>query len=99
MAKRKRSSQQRSFAEWQRRMPHLIRMADHGKPLLLDAEQFDIQGRDRSWNLSAQNFLSANPNRSKTKDALSEALLIKSGTGSTLPCQKLGSSIPGITAG
>lgn len=60
MAKRKKSSQQRFLPEWQRRTTQLIRMADHGNPLRLEAEQFDIQGRDRSWNLFAQNFLSAN---------------------------------------
>ena len=60
MAKRKKSSQQRSLPEWQRRTTQLMRMADQGNPLRLEAEQFDIQGRDRSWNLFAQNFLSAN---------------------------------------
>lgn len=60
MAKRKKSLQQQSLPEWQRRATQLIRMADQGHPLRLEAEQFDIQGRDRSWNLFAQNFLSAN---------------------------------------
>ena len=60
MARRKKSTQQRSLPEWHRRATQLIRMADQGRPLRLEAEQFDIPGRDRSWNLFAQSFLSAN---------------------------------------
>ncbi len=60
MAKRRKSSQPRALPEWQRRTNQLIRMVDQGSPLQLNAEQFDIQGRDRSWNLFAQNFISAN---------------------------------------
>ncbi len=60
MATRKKTSQQRSLPEWHRRTTQLYRMTDQGMPLRLEAEKFDVPGRDRSWNLFAQNFLSAN---------------------------------------
>lgn len=38
----------------------MIRLADQGRPESIQPELFGIQGRDRSWNLFAQNFLNAN---------------------------------------
>jgi hypothetical protein len=60
MAKRRRSSARLRMPEWERRARCLVKLSDQGSPIRLDAESFGVQGRDRSWNLFAQNFLSAN---------------------------------------
>jgi hypothetical protein len=60
MAKRKPSKPRRRLPEWERREHSLIKLSDQGAPLRLDAATFGAAGRDRSWNLFARNFLSAN---------------------------------------
>jgi len=60
MAKRRQPFRWHKLPEWKRRSRCLVKLADQGAPMRLDPETSGVQGRDRSWTLFAQNFLSAN---------------------------------------
>lgn len=60
MARRRQAGRRSRLPEWQRRSRQLISLVDQGESVKLEAKSFGAQGRDSSWNLFAQSFLSAN---------------------------------------
>jgi hypothetical protein len=45
---------------WEPRRKRVYALTDQGAPIVLDSSDFGIEGRDRSWNAQARNFITAN---------------------------------------